>query len=667
MGEKLLARRFLRLLRDNNGQSSKVARALVEWAGDQREWLWPNKEWPSTPTDNAIRWDSLPVLAGLVDEAGQEPELFKYVDAVAALLEFDGFERELLRVVAAMERLPRLAALHVKLSNSGEDMLSLMGLFAGAGIADSGRRVRRSGPVSLGLLVPSSDTGGGLQLSLHWRLARILDEGSSDEAHLIEILTGIRQQAELGPEDFKEQGETFSLLRRLLGGALRNRAVGINILIHGPPGTGKTEFARTLAADIGASLFAVGEFDCDGEEPSRYERLHALKWSQHLLARRGESLVLFDEMEDLFAEANSVAGGGRRRAGSKIFVNRLLEANPVPTIWTSNEIDPIDPAHLRRMSFVFRMDHPSSATQKRIVARLGEAEETEEAAHGLAALLPRETETASVARTALRAAALAGGKPEDAEAIGRSLLAGLRGGRVMAPEPNGVVDLDLYESDPPMASLVTRLAAPDTPAGFSLLLTGAPGTGKSVLAAHIAERIDRPLKVKRASDLLSKWVGETEANIAEAFAEARDTGAVLLFDEVDSLLLDRSDARRSWEVTQVNELLTWMDTHPLPFIAATNHPRRLDPAALRRFLFKIRLCELTRERAARAFVRFFGMPAPTELERLRGLTPGDFQVVARQLRFRPAAADEIVDLLAAELTTRPAPAHPIGFALNRRD
>ena len=112
----------------------------------------------------------------------------------------------------------------------------------------------------------------------------------------------------------------------------------------------------------------------------------------------------------------------------------------------------------------------------------------------------------------------------------------------------------------------------------------------------LAERLDRPLKVKRASDLLSNWVGGTEANIAEAFAEARDQGAVLLFDEADSLLLDRGDAQRSWEITQVNEMLTWMDSHPLPFVAATNFARRLDPAALRRFVFKIELRALSAER-----------------------------------------------------------------------
>ena len=73
--------------------------------------------------------------------------------------------------------------------------------------------------------------------------------------------------------------------------------------------------------------------------------------------------------------------------------------------------------------------------------------------------------------------------------------------------------------------------------------------------------LDRPLIVKRASDLLSKWVGETEAQIAAAFAEARRREGVLLFDEVDSLLFDRATARTSWEVGQVNELLTWLDRY----------------------------------------------------------------------------------------------------------
>jgi SpoVK/Ycf46/Vps4 family AAA+-type ATPase len=210
--------------------------------------------------------------------------------------------------------------------------------------------------------------------------------------------------------------------------------------------------------------------------------------------------------------------------------------------------------------------------------------------------------------------------------------------------------------------LVAQVTACGAPADFSLLLTGPPGTGKTALAAHLAERLDRPLAVKRASDLISKWLGGTEANIAAAFAEAREQGSVLLFDEADSLLLDRQDAQRSWEITQVNELLTWMDGHPLPFIAATNFPRRLDPAALRRFVFKAELKALDGDVAARAFERFFGTPAPHALEAVAGLTPGDFAVVARQLRYRSGAAPgEIVSLLAAEARAKPERPCRIGF------
>ena len=137
---------------------------------------------------------------------------------------------------------------------------------------------------------------------------------------------------------------------------------------------------------------------------------------------------------------------------------------------------------------------------------------------------------------------------------------------------------------------------------------------------------------------------------------------MLLLDEVDSLLLDRADARQSWEVTQVNELLTWMDAHPLPFIAATNWARRLDPAAMRRFVFKIELRPLSAEAAARAWLRFFGSAPPAALAHGASLTPGDFAVVARQLRYRPEATGaDILAMLVAEARSRPESGMKIGF------
>ena len=587
MGEKLLAQRVLQVLRNTYGQGSKVAAATLEWAAEQADWLWPERSFVPVETPAAepgggtamlalsggtLSWDGLAELIPVIDREELEPALFASVDAVADLLELDPFERELLSVATALVRLPNLAGLKTRLLALGIDMVTVAGMLAGAAPAAAAGRVRRSAPLSLGLLFLASETGaGGLDLGVHWRFGRLLDECHTEESAIIEMLAGPRQPAELAREDFPAQAPALDLLVRLLRGALDQRASGVNLLIYGPPGTGKTEFARTLAAEAGAALLAVGECDEDGDEPSRYERLHALKRAQRLLARRSDRILLFDEMEDLFAEAQFAASGARR-AGSKIFVNRLLENNPVPTIWTSNCLD-IDPAHLRRLTFVLKMDHPGPAARARIVARIAGSEAVAEAVHGLAPFVARDHEAAAVARVTLRAAALSGGGASDAAAIADSLLLGLRGGRPLPPAPDGAgVALDLYGPD--LQPLVERLAAPGAARDFSLLLTGPPGTGKTVLAAHLAERLERPLVVKRASDLLSSWLGGTEANIAEAFANAREQGSVLLFDEVDSLLLDRADAQRSWEVTQVNELLTWMDSHPYPFIAATNFPRR---------------------------------------------------------------------------------------------
>src|SRR6516165_8652926 len=79
--------------------------------------------------------------------------------------------------------------------------------------------------------------------------------------------------------------------------------------------------------------------------------------------------------------------------------------------------------------------------------------------------------------------------------------------------------------------------------------------GRERLGASPCRTHGSPGAEKRTSDLLNPFVGGTERNIANAFAEARDTDAFLVFDEADSLLLDRADAVRSWEISQINEML----------------------------------------------------------------------------------------------------------------
>jgi transitional endoplasmic reticulum ATPase len=185
----------------------------------------------------------------------------------------------------------------------------------------------------------------------------------------------------------------------------------------------------------------------------------------------------------------------------------------------------------------------------------------------------------AVAANAVRVATLVGGgEAEISKTVGGLLeILGIRPSMLDSDGQN--FDPKLVNCDENLARLVELLAAPAAPRNWSLCIHGAPGTGKSLFARHLAGRLGLEVMKQRASDLLSKWVGESEKRIAAAFATARAQGAVLLIDEADSLLADRWKAVRSWEVTQVNEMLTWMEDHPLPFICTTNLMDRLDQRA----------------------------------------------------------------------------------------
>ena len=197
----------------------------------------------------------------------------------------------------------------------------------------------------------------------------------------------------------------------------------------------------------------------------------------------------------------------------------------------------------------------------------------------------------------------------------------------------------------------------------TLCFYGPPGTGKTALAEHIAQQLQRPLLVRQASDLVSKFVGETEQNMAAMFEEAETEQAVLLLDEADSFLRSRRMAERNYEVSEVNEMLQGMERFAGIFVCTTNLFDELDEAALRRFTFKIRFHALSNEQRERMFIAEAldgDSAALTAEQRVRlaeldQLAPGDFAAVKRQVDILGTAfeADEFLSELESEHRVKP--------------
>ena len=619
----------------------------------------------------------------------------KNIDALAGLLQLNPAERALLLygTLARYQRDLRGLLVEFKVSNAHEAYAALAAV---AGVEASevaealraGSRLERIGMIE-NLISEQNITDLADLMKVSEQLPPVLMREYRAPGELMAVFTRPAVKSELTPADFAFVDEDAGMLTALLKNATARKEPGVNVLLYGPPGTGKTELARVCAAAAGLELYEVEYADRDGNSLSGRDRYRSLQISLVFLKGSDKVALLFDEVEDVFPPISSEAAQLLARLDSsdapasgsvsgKAWVNQILETNPVPVIWVTNRIEQIDPAFRRRFQYHLLLKSPPPGAREGLVRRaLAGAAVIEGFAEKLA---ERRSLTPAQIRTAVRFAHLAqpaadsgagadgGTAAATMETLIQRQLANADKALGGAPAERGARPV-VTTYDLTLLNVETRFEVPKIIEALArrghgtLCFHGPPGTGKTALAEHLAQALQRPLMIRQTSDIASKYVGETEQNMARMFEEATTEGALLLLDEADSFLRSRRLAERHYEVTEVNEMLQGMERFAGIFICTTNLFEDLDEAALRRFTFKIRFHALLPEQRQRMFVAealggdaaLLSAEQRARLAELDQLVPGDFAAVRRQVEILgvPFEADEFLSQLESEHRVKP--------------
>ena len=394
------------------------------------------------------------------------------------------------------------------------------------------------------------------------------------------------------------------------------------VLLHGPPGTGKTRLAQAVANESDANFIIINGPEIMGSGYGESEK--RLREVFEEASKNAPAIVFIDEIDSIAPKRDRVPGEAEKRLVAQLLtlMDGLEARANVVVIAATNRPDAIDEA-LRRPGRFDReivIGVPDQSGRREILAihtrgmPLGEKVDLDELSrttHGFVgadiAALAREAAIDTVRRIMPRLDLdertippevledLCVTREDFLGALKRVQPSAMREVMVQVPKVGwddigGVGDA----IDKLKEGIELPLKNPDAfhrlgirPAkGF--LLYGPPGTGKTLLAKATAKEAEANFISMKSSDLLSKWYGESEQQIAKLFARARAVAPCVVFiDEIDSLVPARGSGQGEPQVTGrvVNTILAEMDgleeMQSVVVMGATNRPTLIDPALLR--------------------------------------------------------------------------------------
>ena len=467
-------------------------------------------------------------------------------------------------------------------------------------------------------------------------------ESQSIEPYFSDLLKTFDCSNAYSLDSFSVKQESLEICSDLLNG--KNP---VSILFYGKPGSGKTELAKSLCKQTGKQIYVFKNEAETNEKCNVLGRLVCL-----LSMERKDSILIVDEADTLL-KTMDYSFFGISPSKTKGTVNKMLENNRDKVIYIINHQHQIDDSTRRRFTFSIRFEAMSKTMLKSIAEqRLEGLDITENAKGELVSMLEKYHLTGQSVENIVKTIDAMECKDEEtllkkADTVMKENSLLLNGkkkkmrDKVKAEYDLRVLNASMNPNE--IVSMVQNAAKyaeknKNTENGIRMLFYGLSGTGKTELARYIAEQLGKEIILRRPSDILSKWVGEDEQNIRDAFDEAEQNDAILLFDEADTFFYDRNQAQRTWERSLVNEFLTQMEEFTGILICTTNLRNIMDPAMQRRFHMLVEFKPMKFDGIKIMLEKYFSdyhlsNKEIEELEDSESVTPGDFGALSSRIRF----------------------------------